>query len=206
MNLAVFYHCWLGEQDQGVNILAEQMHALDKSGLSAEAGSLFICGGSADVLLASVLCPAHTTLHSFGSSPQSEIPTMKFIQSWIKDFPQAMVCYFHTKGASSQGDPNANWRRRMEKHVIWNWRQCVKDLESGADAVGIHWLTPEQFPGMVTSPFFGGTFWWARAEYLRQLPDLPESSHSNRYEAESWIGRRRPYPKIVDYHPGWPSL
>ena len=209
MKLAIFYHCLLSgprlpSEDFALAILAEQMHALKESGLFDAAQQRCFCvnGGDGDFLTLGSLAPApgNIVAHHDG---QSEIPTMNLLRQNLK--PGWFVMYHQMKGVTHPGEVSyENWRRRMEHACVWNWQRCVADLERGYDAVGCHWLTPERFPGAVTSPFFGGTYWWARSEYLMQLPPLPADTHANRYEAESWIGRRRPYPRVQDYIPGWP--
>ena len=212
MRIAVFYHCKLSgggipDPDFAVALAAGQLQALSESGLTEAAAECHIGvnGDESDALLAACFCPAHSQLHSHGLAARTEIPTMNLIARWVKTHPGWSVLYHHTKGVTHpKMESYSRWRDRMQLACVTNWRRCVQDLDSGADAVGCHWLTPERYPGAVTSPFFGGTFWWARSDYLRQLPPLPEATWQNRFEAESWIGRRRPYPKIVDYHPGWP--
>lgn len=201
--IAIFYHCWLGEQDQGVNIVAEQMVSLNDSGLAEAASPLFICGGAGDVLLASAMCPRNTTLHSFGGRTNSELPTLAFLQEWIKDFPDAMVLYFHTKGASLAGDPYAKWRRCMERVVITRWRECVDLLQRGSDTVGAHWMTHQKYSIIAKEHrYWGGNFWWATAKYLSTLPTVPIKG---RYEAEIWIGRTQLKIKSVDLASHWPQ-
>lgn len=117
------------------------------------------------------------------------------------------VLYAHTKGALYNTPWNAAWRRSMTRHVVSGWQDGVTLLEKeGCDAVGCHWLTREkhhepQAGKFVTTPFFGGNFWMARASYLRTLPP-PASEH--RHQAEEWIGLGD--PKVHDLLPGWPSL
>ena len=84
----------------------------------------------------------------------------------------------------------------MTRHVITGWRDCL-DLLGQVDAVGCHWLPPQD--GLW--PFFGGNFWWATAAYLRQLPEL---DWTTRWRAEDWIGIGQ--PKVHDLLPGWPSM
>lgn len=110
------------------------------------------------------------------------------------------VLYAHSKGASDPSPINVAWRRSMTRLVVAGWRDCL-DWLSSVDAVGCHWLTPEEHPELVTSPFFGGNFWWATASYLRTLPRL---EYRTRWDAESWIGLGN--PKVHDLLPGWPSL
>jgi hypothetical protein len=95
----------------------------------------------------------------------------------------------------------------MTSRVIEGWESNRAWLEEGFDAVGCHWLTEADHPGMfgpMTLPaegsgFFGGNFWMARCDYLRTLPECePEP----RWKAESWIGLNK--PRVVDLLPGWP--
>lgn len=212
MKLAVFYHCKLSgegipDNDAAIVLLCHQMHALKASGLAVQAQEIHlgINGTDGDALLAGCFSPPRSVLHVHGSGARTEIPTLNLLREWLPSHPDWHALYHHAKGVTHPRDEfYARWRQRMENACVWNWQRCVTDLEKGYEAVGCHWLTPQQFPGTVTSPFFGGTFWWARSEYLAQLPPLPEPTWANRYEAESWIGRRRPYPRVMDYYPGWP--
>jgi hypothetical protein len=79
--------------------------------------------------------------HFHGEKARSLIPTMRLLQKWLPGHEDWLVCFFHAKGATHAHDPlTTNWRNCMMEHVIWNWQQCVKDLESGDyDAVGVHW-------------------------------------------------------------------
>ena len=110
------------------------------------------------------------------------------------------ILYAHTKGAYNPVDVNVAWRRVMTALVVRNWRDCLAKLDNGLDAVGCHWLTPEQYPMLVDSPFFGGTFWMATTAYLRRLPPCRMQT---RYDAEMWIGLND--PTVHDLYPGWPG-
>lgn len=209
--LAVFYHCKLSghgmNEDWCVSIMTEQMHALTQSGLAASASEIHlgINGGDGDALLALALAPKGSVIHVHGPEARTEIPTLNVLRDWLPSHPDWYVLYHHIKGITHPGQPLfENWRRRIEGPTVWGWRRCVADLSAGAEACGCHWLTKERFPGQVSTPFFGGTFWWASAKYLLQLPPLPPATWENRYEAESWIGKRVPYPRIVNYIEGWP--
>lgn len=209
MKIAVWHHSktsgsGIPDEEFAVSVFAWQMKHLKESGLEDAASEIHlgINGDEASALLPLSFAPGKCSIHIHGSAV-SEIPTMKLLRAWLK--PGWAVLYHHTKGVTHPGQESYDqWRWRMEYACVQEWRRCVRDLGRGYDAVGCHWLTPQKYPGMVTSPFFGGTFWWSRSEYLLQLPDLPEPTWENRFEAESWIGRRRPYPTVMDYHPGWP--
>lgn len=213
MKIAVWYHCIISGGQTGVSpdyslpVIQEQMQALQKSSLLANAAEFHVGvnGGTEDYLLASILAGDRAHMIPHGPAARTEIPTLKRLQAWLPGHEDWAVLYHHTKGVTHNADPLYEaWRRRMEKACVWGWLTCVSDLRNGCEAVGGHWLTPEQYPNLVASPFFGGTFWWATGKYLAQLPALPEATWENRYEAELWIGRRRPYPQIRNYIPGWP--
>ena len=110
------------------------------------------------------------------------------------------VLYAHTKGAYEESVHRDSWREAMTSPLVRNWRLAAAALEEH-DAVGLHWLTSQEFPDrQIGTPFFGGNFWWATTDYLRTLPEIGTAS---RFDAEGWIGREN--PKILDLCPGWPD-
>lgn len=118
--------------------------------------------------------------------------------------PYDAICYAHTKGAYSNTPVNEHWRRSMTRHVIGGWMRCALLVTSGYDTAGCHWLTPQQHhdpPSRpVSTPMYGGNFWWARTGYLKRLP-VPGTGY--RHQAEEWIGLAN--PRAFDLLPGWPS-
>lgn len=137
--------------------------------------------------------------------------TLHELHAYAQDHDGA-VLYAHTKGAHDPSTVNIAWRRSMSWHLVRNWRACTTVLNPDHglgpggepyDAVGCHWLTPEEFPGHVDHaplPCFGGNFWTARCGYVRQL--LP-CADSCRHDAEGWIGTGN--PRVLDLYPGWPG-
>lgn len=212
MNIAIWHHSKISgsgipNPDFAFDVLYSQVNAMNKSGLSEAASEIHmgINGNDGDAMMLASVAHPKSLIHVHGDKVCSELPTQHLLQKWIPGHEDWLVLYHHTKGVTHPHEVAYNhWRWRMETACVENWRTCVADLSRGFDAAGCHWLTPEKYPGMVTSPFFGGTFWWAKASYLKQLPQLPEPTWGNRFEAESWIGRRRPYPIVRDYLPGWP--
>lgn len=212
MNLAVFYHIKPGPPIDPINacrMFSQQMATFESSGLRQ--ASSFSCiginGGHEDFkrLLAGLPKGSEPIIN--GESARSELPTMHFMQEWASKHPDWYICYWHAKGVTHQPDRlHVNWRKCMERIVIQNWKQCVKDLDSGFDSVGAHWLTPERFGAIVKAPFWGGNFWWAKARFIMTLPPLRKNSECREqdFDAESWIGWGPRRPIVRDYAPHWP--
>lgn len=210
--IAVFYHCLLRSEqrnidpDYALNLIAHQMNALKESGLEAAASSICIGvnGDDSDALAIACLAPDKAAVVCHGLHATTEIPTMNILRQFAIEHPDVYIMYHHSKGVSTPNQADG-WRRRMEAVSVWGWKDCYTALQRGADCCGAHWLTPEKHPGAITTPFFGGTFWWAKGKYLATLPALPEAKWENRYEAESWIGKSTHRPRVMDFYPGWPS-
>lgn len=215
--LAVFYHCKLSGTipdngkaiDTGIAclIMHGQMFALKESGLEGAAQEIHVGlnGNGEDVQLAKLFIPPKARLVVHGKEAVSEIPTLNMIRAFLIQHPDWNVLYHHIKGVTHPNEPMySRWRERMEAATVWGWRNCVYDLNMGLDSAGAHWLTPEQFPSMTQTCFWGGTFWWATTDFLRTLPPLPDPTWANRFEAELWIGRGPRRPIVHDYFPGWP--
>lgn len=214
MKLAVFYHCILDggavpiDTDHALRIMLEQMHALTVSGLADTAEEIIVGlnGSDASAMMARSLIPEKARLVRHQDGCHSEIPTMALLRDWLPGHEDWAVLYHHIKGVTHPRNAlYERWRRRMQQVCIWGWRFCISDMAEGIESCGCHWLTPEQWPQCVKTPFWGGTFWWAKARYLMTLPPLPAPTWENRYEAESWIGRGPRRPIVHDYHPGWPK-
>jgi hypothetical protein len=207
--IAIFYHAiFTGGStpiatEHACHIGCELMIAIRQSGLAAEVSS-FIMGvnGPDEDLYLAKLFTGNAKYFAHGAGATTEIPTLRILHEWAITHPGHYVLYLHTKGASRPALPLwTNWRRCMAMACVWRWRQCVQDLDAGADAVGCHWLTPERHGDMIKRPYFAGTFWWAKSEFLATLPPLPPAEWKNRFVAESWIGLGPVLPKIIDYHP-----
>jgi|SRR6185369_1105081 len=211
--VAVYYHSLLSSKerhidtDYAISLIEVQMIAMKKSGLADSATSIYIGvnGSDTDAMAIACLCPTKATIICHGQGATTEIPTLNVLRSWAIDHPGWYVLYHHSKGISTPNQADG-WRRRMEHYNVWQWRKCIAALDKGSDACGCHWLTPEQHPGTILTPMFGGNYWWCTSEYAATLPPLPEPIWANRYEAESWIGRGPKRPKITDFYPGWPTL
>ena len=107
------------------------------------------------------------------------------------------VLYAHAKGSHNPSPLNAAWRRSMTRRTVSGWEECAGLLESGYDTAGCHWVHAQKSTVM----FYAGTFWWAKASYLRRLPEPPQES---RWQAETWVSSLSD-PDAADLLPGWPA-
>lgn len=218
--IAIFYHClfFVGDRRQltpsGIQIVNEQMESLIQTGLldACQHFSVGINGGEESRVYASILIPHKATLFFHGLDSHNENSTLVNVESWLPGHPGWNVLYFHSKGATWPYDDytRSRWRGCMMRNVVANWRQCVKDLDSGFDSVGCHWMTPPATP--VGQRIWAGTFWWATSDYLLTLPSIMNRDRikvsglkhrDSRYESEVWIGNGQFPPRINDYHPNW---
>lgn len=220
MKLAVFFHtllwhgCPAAPLFQAIDITRLQMEELHECGL-LEACSDFIVGingGEESEALRWATIPDKAKVVYHGLAIKSENLTIAEIEKWLPGHEDYYVLYFHAKGCTwPVGDEMRDrWRGCMMRNVVLNWRQCVKDLDSGYEAVGCHWMTPPKTPP--TQFIFAGNFWWAKASFLKTLPSIYERARikqdgigalESRYESEVWIGNGPRPPVVRDYHPHW---
>ena len=186
MKIAVFYHCYI-PGDQSIELVIEQCAAMKYSGLYDAADQIIVGLSSSEEYSQYLYCfLPKAEIHLV--PPYGEAATVQIIQRWLPDHPGWGVCYHHSKSHN-------NWRRCMQGCVVENWRQCIRDLESGCDAVGAHWITPNS-----TQQYFAGNFWWSTSSYLSQLPPIDTKTVNGKsYESEVWIGKIGRRPRIVDY-------
>lgn len=222
MKIVVFYHCYLFSGDppellsNALAVVVSQMNRLIGSGLAAAADEITIGinGGIESYEVARLFVPPKARIELHGLNSKCENLTLVLLEDWLRhNQDEAHVLYFHAK--SSSHNPNTDygrfdwaWCDCMMRHCVDNWHQCVVDL-STFEAVGCHWLTGQAQDH--SQNYFAGTFWWARASYLRTLPSIFErarikmsgiASAESKYEAEVWIGNGPRLPTVKDYHPG----
>lgn len=202
MNVAAFFHCWADGAWQ--QPLDDFRSALDRSDFP---GSVHI-GLVGSALNCNRVVEEWPEAQVVACEPEGfEAVTLNALRAYAR-FNSGAVLYAHTKGAATVEAFRDRWRRSMLSRVVGRWRTNLSTMEMcDADAIGCHWLTEDEYPGMfgpMTEPapgsgFFGGNFWMARCDYLRRLPACEPVP---RWKAESWIGIGK--PRVVDLLPGWP--
>lgn len=176
-------------------IVAELAGVIDGAGLYDAAASLTACCvGEAN--LSNLFGQKWSVLQGSPSLIAYEYPTLDKLWRHARSEANAYYLYLHTKGvrggSSRRLRHRASWRRYMSHYVITRWRECI-DALAEHDTAGVEWMKPRRYP----APCYAGNFWWARGEYLCQLPK-PEESSANRglkhrrHGAEAWLGLGSP--------------
>ena len=220
MPISVHYHGLFVDKDAKLFdaaffIIREQMLAFEQSGL-LEAASEFVVGlnghPEATMDYARLAIPPKAKIILHGKDSFAENPTLLHMAEFAQNHPDWIMAYAHSKSAthdpqSDYGKFATKWRRCMEETVIWNWRECVKELESGRyDACGNHWLTGQGWDH--SQHYFAGNHYWITAKFLNTIPSMLTrerirtsglSSLESRYEAEVIIGNGPRLPRVRDF-------
>jgi hypothetical protein len=105
-----------------------------------------------------------------------EYHTLSLLWNDAQDGKFDNCLYIHTKGVTSASPTYTKWRYAMLDAIVCRWRERVRDLET-YDCVGCFFLD--------YWPCFAGNFWWARSDWIRQLP-APQKT-SDRFTHERWV-------------------
>ena len=221
MKIAIFYHCLfvLGDPPEplphAIAIIAEQMQALQESGLLEVASEVYvgINGAEESQCFADCILPEKAVKVYHGTQCRNELRTIMLLQHVMAGRRDWMVFYAHSKGISHSPDEKLiyNWRNCMMYNLVTNWQICLASLLSGFDSCGCHWKTG-QVDG--TQSLWAGNFFWVKSEFLNTLPPIEKNrrlpimggidAFASRYEAEILIGSGPRLPKVRDYHPSGP--
>ena len=215
MKLAVWYHTRMEggtppiDPEYSLAVMAEQMAMLKESGLEAAADEILISvnGGAVNAMYAATMAPDKARIIDNGPQAESHLPAVCRIREWLPGHAGWYVCYNHPKGVTHPGNRAYElWRQCQDQIVYAGWRQCVKNLDDGFDSAGAHWLTPEKYGPLLSTPIWGGMAFWAKADFLATLPALPEAPtcREDWFKSEHWIGSGPRRPRVMDYAPHWP--
>lgn len=214
--IAVFLHCRISGGDpnipfdHAIGILAEQIILFQRSGLTGSADAFFIGvnGGETDAMAVQSIKPDKAIVIQHPDGARGEHPTLRYMQEWLPEHRNWNVCYSHLKGATHPGDATwAAWRACMSRVVIEGWRDCVRALEAGFDTAGAHWITSENCSIAPVTPYWGGNFFWATADFLSTLPLIAPTAveRGHFYDAEVLIARGKRKAKARDFCPHFPG-
>lgn len=214
--ISIWHHSRLSGGDPPIDfehavcILAEQIIALQRSGLSAAASEIYfgVNGGADDAAAVQALAPERAQVIQHPDGARGEHPTLRMMQLWAKDHPGWYVLYHHVKGATHKGDEVWRaWRRCMQRVVIHDWQACVRALEAGFDAAGPHWITAENCSVAPVPNYFGGNFFWVTSNFLNTLPLIAPTAveRLHFYDAEVLIARGSRPAKAMQFARHFPG-
>jgi hypothetical protein len=201
---------------RALEVVWSQMLDMRLSGLTDAASEIVIGvnGGRESHDIACLIVDPKAKLVIHGPQSRSENLTIVEIEKWAATHPGWYVLYFHAKGCTHEKtsdyamkviDP---WRNTMMFDLVTYWRRCVADLDSGFESVGSYFLSGA-LDG--SQHLWCGNFWWAKSDFLAQLPSIYKrerialsgiGSLESRFEAEVWIGNGRRPPIVKEYRPG----
>lgn len=197
---------------KGPDILKEQVDLLEKTGLLDAAREV------------NMICHFHETsfnwlkerwkdrtnvlFHNYNDNfiDWYEATTMQSIQNAVHgSTDEFYVLCMTAKGMSHSAEGHHNWRKYMQYWTVDKWKECVEKLDEGYELVGSPWLDNPPYP------FMAGTFFWAKASYLRRCRKLLspaandfkpqfEGQPHHRFDLECWPGSGN--PKAYDMNPG----
>jgi len=110
----------------------------------------------------------------------NEFVTLELIQKDVEKFADSdYILYFHTKGASKQGNTNvASWRHLMNYFNIEKTRNVFKLFEkTDFNTYGVLLGNAGKWT------IYSGNFWWMKAEYAKTI-DI-KNINTNRFSAET---------------------
>lgn len=132
--------------------------------------------------------------------------SMHFLKDYCNSTDEEFYVLFLThKGISHSPGGHQNWRKYMQYWNIERWEDCIQKLNEGYDTCGAAYL--DESP----NSFYPGTFFWAKASYLRRCrniltpdknnfsPQFPNMPH-HRFDYECWPGSGN--PKWYEMHSG----
>jgi hypothetical protein len=183
-------HNWFG-------IVSEQLELLIKSELYSEATNIFYCcyaNNEFDFYKFYNLVRKYDQQQKINiinhALNDQEKQTLIFMQQVCKNYPDAHLLYYHTKGVTTKYRNNdvqernvTSWRKMMEYFNIENWRKCIEKLNDGNDVCGVlygYWISSHH-----QGNYYAGNFWWTNSGYFNKLPDMEH--RDNRMGCESLI-------------------
>ena len=186
----VFWHIGSLGTQLSVDIVEEQYLSLKSSGLLSKVNYVLIyVGGDIEPIKTkfnSLQGGKQFILHEKNESLSNfEFTTLSKLQNYCMSNPQSIVLYFHNKGASRNSSMESinikAWRKYMEHFIFNNHEDCINALKKGDfDTCGVQLTDDDQ-------PHYSGNFWFARCDYVNELPLISESVAWDRHVAETWV-------------------
>jgi hypothetical protein len=188
-SLVVFVHLALLSRSQ--ERIEQYLSLMRKSGLLDTVHRVYIdCIGSDSLPNISQYSSYPITVQRLSNNLEdNEFVTQHHLWEYARENPETFILYLHTKGVGKEINlAIEDWIAYMTYFLIEKWPICVNQLDSNK-TVGVD-LRPE------FHLHYSGNFWWARADFIKDLPDpfhfrelekYPNALNSWRHNAEFWI-------------------
>lgn len=182
----IYYHVYQGGDPDILNdIVQEQLAYIQRSSLWGRFNRL-------------VVVTTHGRNLELPSDPRIEVRRGKgsivnermTLQEMYRDMQgmDAVVLYWHTKGATSHSRPVTCWRRFLMEWTVSHWEEDAMLLLRSQGAVGpIYSHYPWGRSPLGNTHFFAGNFWWSKSEHIRGLIEPFSVSSEDRFVWEGWI-------------------
>ncbi len=191
-SIYIVYH--VGILNNWQEVMEEQLKALTSSGLLEACTEFVVCFVGDDTpiiynLLENIPYTEKTKIiHGSEDLLVCEFPSIALTKEVARNHRDAKILYLHNKGVTHFNTPKESfirdWRLHIEYFLIHHWQTCIDALDA-YDICGVNW-----FPTVPNYPqHFSGNFWWARADYVQTIPELPKPYlFKNRCDCEWFIG------------------
>lgn len=186
---AVFIHTALMDGCSArVNLF---LSLIRSSGLYEKIDTIFVCcvGTNNELCIDTTINDKIKIMRLSTLLEDYEVPTQKMLYDFCKANPDYNVLYIHTKGVGKEMNMYIeDWIHYMLYFLIEQHDTALTQLKDHA-TVGVDLL---QEPTL----HYSGNFWWARASYIKELPDptefrnltlYPNPLCSARHNQEFWI-------------------
>lgn len=188
--IAVFYH--IACMNHWRDVVMEHTRKLVQSNLYRNAHKIFysVIGTKEEyeelAESIAVVYPKIELAYHGSDIKQYEFPTLQLLYEHAQN-NDADIYYFHTKGVSYKNTHmifyiSERWRKYMDFFLLENWKHCHSKLQDH-DVCSIGKVCVD---GKLL--WFAGNFWWVKSEYIRTCPDPKTLDHTNRWDAEKWLG------------------
>ncbi|MDD4970789.1 MAG: hypothetical protein PHT07_15285 [Paludibacter sp.] len=192
-----------------LSIISEQLQLIIKSGLYCKVERIYVgCLGSQEERLNlqkffhdydKIQIISHSTVIE-----NYEFHTLKILRNVCLSQPDFYGFYIHTKGVSYPGNEGGKyWRDYMNYYIITDWKEAVRNLDTGYQTYGVKLLSHLDLPAR--KMHYSGNFYWFRSEYAKTLRPVESLNQNDRFEAEMYMCSNSPIAAtgcqlFVDYN------
>lgn len=180
MKVHIFYHLWCTEFS--VELFIDAFNKIKESGLydNIEILHVNLTGPySEQVKVNNIFNDSKISVTNLEIDSVSEVDTLNLLKRKCEELKDIYVLYLHSKGASRRGNVTVEaWKNYMEYFNIEKWKDCIYKLhKEGYNTCGVNLQSEPKL-------HYSGNFWWAKAEYINTLNDIP---YNNRWYCEMWL-------------------